>query len=751
MGRPHIAKDENGKTYAWEAGDTFNVPLVVRNAVAFSADFYLAEEKEARENHKKPSDELLQVDYPDELSEEQVKFLSEYHGYEKDKPTLKISDYIKTKDMITDQEMANHKTYIKENAKIMHSIAEKLRNEKEPEKSEPDYEKKIHIWKKKKRIADHIDLNIDVLDPEKGNYLEAAAQAPYMIVFIGIQGSDPRFSKYGYDECIIGLDQLDVEKAEDRRPIFDTYMDVMDSGAMELKTEFHRQEMAKTGWDDEKERIYLDELKSTHEKIIDSFDKLCKVEDNHQYDKYLNNKLQHTTGKNGEKRDLTMFVGYARGELHAIENGYGSNELFVLGSISGIEAQVEKNLAYKKQSGEKDLAKDEKFLKEVKDFKATIWNKIPNSPGDALQTYYSVLDFMNEHSDMTEHMAIHNKSIENMKFRQAGLEEEALRDIRFDMPELNGLDKALERFNTKRTGIRMSDESKLHKSVREKAEDLQKDLKALKTGRKADGRVISLEEKRKLLEGISAKAEAMDDAANTYINERKGNRREAGNERKAGAVDLRNEMAKFKETMQNELNKVNEQLGYDPKLENEIKEALDYADGPVKPVEPDKKQVKKSGKTTQELNTKKLGENAIKRQMDKDIKKLRGMSTEAFHGHSSEYPGMNEWDYQLAKVLAERVLEIGVKKGQMGAEQALRHVNLNVNKIINRPGYKELVKNTKGNVERQMELANKKPGEILASMFEIEKKMKMEEAGKQRGRRHPAKQLQTEKKLQGPQ
>lgn len=798
----NITKDEKGKTYAWEAGDTFGIHKVSEKLAFFTNDFYEAFGNEEQKNFK--FEFMSSIMEPTAIELEGLKRVAEvfgeFHGFDGQNGLMLTEAEHLIKYMNAD-EISAQKRYQKQNAKFMHGLTKAMREEKEPEKPKPiqnaemsreelekqntsqenEYQKKVHIWNKKKKIADHIDRFMDLLDPEKGNYLKACVQNQYLLKFIGLNGSDPQFGTKGIDECITGLDQLDKPE-KDRVPIFDVYMDLMDAGPVELEVEYHRQEMEKTGWDAEKEAVYLKELKEAHQFIIDKYDKLNQIEDSGQYDKYLNNKLQDATGKNGAQRDPTAEIGCLRGELQAMENGYASHELFILGELGGLEAEALKWQKYyheqfpreqkvheqkleeingneklseqeKEESIEKEnksfqkqkdrLSQQDAYVKDIKALKDSVWEKKVSSPEEVLQVHYDIQDLVKNHPEMFHEQAVHRVCGDAMSLKVKEIESDA---VHVELPGLDDFNKALDRFNTKRTGIRMSDESKLHKAVRERAEDLQKDLTALRSGLSAEGKVLTLEEKQKLLEGIEKKADDMDRAASTYLSERKGNRREAGNERKAGAKELRKAMDKMRGTLAREYEKTNKELGVDPKLENEIKEALDYSEDPAKPVEPKKKPAKKTGKTIGK-GSKRTPAEEFKLQMEKDVKKLQNLSTLEFHDNSREMPGKNEWEYQFAKVLAERVVEMAVKKGQLTEDQAMRQIGSNVDNIMKRPGFDKLVKSTMGDVEKQKALTNKKPGEMLAEMFTVEKKMKQQEAAKEKqpNKRRMQRVNQTEK------
>ena len=178
-----------------------------------------------------------------------------------------------------------------------------------------------------------------------GNFLEAMSNAPYAFDMFALISGTPRFEKYPLDDLIDKLNQTD-KPAGERQPIFDQYMKLMASPHKELQAEYHRQQMEREGWTPEKEQIYLKELKEAHEYTLSAFDFFWNVKDEGQYNDYLNNDLNTICGK--EKRglrDKSFQAGMIRAELKAIENGWGSRDVHLVGYIGGIDQEIQRSLA----------------------------------------------------------------------------------------------------------------------------------------------------------------------------------------------------------------------------------------------------------------------------------------------------------------------------------------------------------------------------------------------------------------------
>lgn len=122
-------------------------------------------------------------------------------------------------------------------------------------------------------------------------------------------------------------------------PLMDFYKGYTELEQMELV----RQKNNREGWNAEKERAFLAELKKRQQNVVDAFDKLYAIEDNHQYDEFLCNDLGHITGKYDNRRSSYEAVNVLRWQIKAIENGWSQDELSLLGAIGYIEAYHKSN------------------------------------------------------------------------------------------------------------------------------------------------------------------------------------------------------------------------------------------------------------------------------------------------------------------------------------------------------------------------------------------------------------------------
>ena len=351
--------------------------------------------------------------------------------------------------------------------------------------------------------------------------------------------------------------------------LFNDYMDYMDGCLDKWEVAYHKQAMEKDGWDPSKEKTYLDELKIANEKIINSVDKICKIDDHREYDKYINNGLGSVTGNHGKnERDPSCEVGYLKGENRAIEMGYPSDELMGLGFYGQIQGYIDREnrqFAYRLRDQNEKLAAatDEKKIQEInteiekikaeqtkfseveKEFselKAGVWDDRYPGTEAVLEQCTKANDFLQKHGIKVE-----------MAYYQ-DLKAQNLEKLSEKTADAKALSEAMSEFNTKRTDMWLSSESKVHKELRESAETLQQNLKAYQTGVYQDGpkkgKFMSTEERQALKETIKKNAEDVSQKADAYLESRKSQRSTvAGQARKEGAEKLAN----FANEIQNKL------------------------------------------------------------------------------------------------------------------------------------------------------------------------------------------------------
>ncbi len=375
-------KDKNGKVYVW-SDDGYAMHFQYFKAIAGIAAL----------NRSKEQEELTQ--YDGERIAPLAKKLNfgegEYHhsvfhtapafaeqiSYRivTEVPDYKVTDYFEAKDFPAVKE------YLKKITDAYRKMAQQLPPDKKYDKMRQYYEDAAYL-----------------ATPDQGNLLEAYATNPYVGPFADLVGGSPRFEKYGIDACIDGLNNQ-TDRNGNPQPAFDIIMDFQHVGTEELKTEFHRQKLEAEGWTPQSEHAYLEELKATHEKALEAYDKLWALDDQGQYDQYLNNELDHQIGRQPENdRDYNAMFGHVRGEVQAIENGWSRKDIQILGIVGAAEQVLKKKKI--QCAGEKDQMEAlTAFEEDLKRLKEAVWDKKITSVDDKKEAVDQIRAFVEKHRE----------------------------------------------------------------------------------------------------------------------------------------------------------------------------------------------------------------------------------------------------------------------------------------------------------------------------------------------------------------
>jgi len=126
-------------------------------------------------------------------------------------------------------------------------------------------------------------------------------------------------------------------------PVYETIMDFQNDICDEIKVEYYRQQDGPFKSGTLGEQTYLERLKEAHDKLLRSYTKLSQLKNDPQNinSKYLGSNIESFYGVNTKStRNYDGYLGMIRGESKAIENGWGANDLYVLGVIGSVEAGI---------------------------------------------------------------------------------------------------------------------------------------------------------------------------------------------------------------------------------------------------------------------------------------------------------------------------------------------------------------------------------------------------------------------------
>ena len=170
--------------------------------------------------------------------------------------------------------------------------------------------------------------------------------------------------------------------------------------AQEILTEYERQKLEKGGWTKEKEQQFLKTVYNTHKETMRAYEKLSHHKDDpeKQTAKYMGNDINQILGTGADaKRDITPYIGIIRGENQAIENGWGKDELAILGVIGEIDIHIERTSRWPTKAYD---AGDIAALKgEFAKLKADCWTKVINDPAEKVEIVRKLQTFVEKNKD----------------------------------------------------------------------------------------------------------------------------------------------------------------------------------------------------------------------------------------------------------------------------------------------------------------------------------------------------------------
>ena len=373
-------KDENGKVYAW-SDEGFAVAEQYKYAYAAVGDIATAQEMQNFANQSAQLENHKRNIYLNRQNEELEDYYPEnFRGVISEGSLIALENSnVQIKTFLAAEGIDPVKAELRQYKAFWEQKAGELGDD-------PKYAKMKEYYLDQAMFA----------DPDLGNQLETRATSPYFDKLQSSVAFGPKFGSKGINYCIDGLNSQTDDKGNPQ-PAFDNIMDYQHSVADELRVDYHRQELERAGWNDEAEKQYKAELMAAHEKTIDAFDRLWNMENHGQYDDYLNNELDDYLGKEaGHNRCVTAEVGELRGELRALQNGWNSKDMRVLGLVGAMEAEVARK-KLQNRNNENELARLEAFEKDVKALKDSVWDKTVFTPQSKMDVVNKVQDFLDQH------------------------------------------------------------------------------------------------------------------------------------------------------------------------------------------------------------------------------------------------------------------------------------------------------------------------------------------------------------------
>ncbi len=206
-----------------------------------------------------------------------------------------------------------------------------------------------HPTPQSEKMSGYIKLSEKLMDTEAGDYGIAVYDNPYLRYLSGMFINGPKVPQgMTYDQVMAELDDVDPVTHEHKGPL--TYLNNFMSITADLyQREYERQAIEKD-YTPEKEQEYLNRLKDDFGRMLENhkaFDKMVNADGTSKYDPYLQQKFDVMTYKNKEdslsRRTCMYGIKNIEGQKQAIENGWGMNELGLLGSLSELKYTIDNN------------------------------------------------------------------------------------------------------------------------------------------------------------------------------------------------------------------------------------------------------------------------------------------------------------------------------------------------------------------------------------------------------------------------
>ncbi len=205
---------------------------------------------------------------------------------------------------------------------------------------------------------------------ENGSFAEAVEDNTYIPTLLSqfhkslkIEGKMP---ETGED---ITLEFL--AKPENMGNVLPYFNDFFEGISDVIKCEYKKLNLS-ANYDPGKEQEYLSDLSKAIKKTCDNFEKISELVDDNgksKYDVFMNDPLTNIVGKgnlsigNTAKRNCVDEIENLRGQQKAIENGWGFNELTVLGSINQLYSKLVQDGRQAEREYEAAVAGQDEYVK----------------------------------------------------------------------------------------------------------------------------------------------------------------------------------------------------------------------------------------------------------------------------------------------------------------------------------------------------------------------------------------------------
>ena len=200
-------------------------------------------------------------------------------------------------------------------------------------------------------------------------------------------------------------EKFSIEEAKEKLGnIFNDHLDLTHYGMEEIAIEIERmttvERLNKEGktWGPAEEKEYADKILKTHNAVIGCYERLNRnFGPGANTEGYLQNGIDHDLGRGeGIERDILTAVGKCRGEARALNMGWNTQDMAVLGYFGMFEKRLEKVNIYGTSKNKKGITSATKDLLELKE---KIWNKKIETNADKKEIADALYKYVSKHKD----------------------------------------------------------------------------------------------------------------------------------------------------------------------------------------------------------------------------------------------------------------------------------------------------------------------------------------------------------------
>ena len=315
-----------------------------------------------------------------------------------------------------------------------------------------------------RQFSGYLKLAEKLMDVNSGDFGKAMAENPYLANMISMLKNGPKINEQKpIEQTIKYLQNTNpVTQKQETGPLQNLNI-YMDQVATFLDREYEKQKI-NANYTPEKEQQYLKKLEADYSKFLDNItdlEKLVGEDGTSVYDEYLNGPLDVMTGKNKQnilsRPNIRNNIANIEGRRQAIRNGWGMNELGVLGSLNELKFYVDIQKARALDNANQPDAAPEAAQKyeQIKDFSKKLDAFHAEAMASALFHPSEKISFVDRYNELLESGGLIDDEIIKNRINQGkaatkeAMEFGGVRPVKYEYSNVVNMDRVVEGENAK--------------------------------------------------------------------------------------------------------------------------------------------------------------------------------------------------------------------------------------------------------------------------------------------------------------